>query len=200
MRKYGNLFRVSDCPNDYVANKLGVIDLRLLSGETAVHSDMLIWNEEEPAEIAALQIINIIFGTMQFSVPLDTLTQEHKKMLRFWMKFMEDKKDLLLNAPIMVEEPQLLYTLAKTEKNKESVVAVYANNKCVDLNENIIETTILNGTGSERIIVGIKKEGAYNCRIVNCFGEELKNKNMVLEKGIIALEVPVSGVATLRYL
>ena len=47
MRKYGNMFRVADCPDAYITNKVGVLDLRLLSGSTAVHSDMLIWNENE---------------------------------------------------------------------------------------------------------------------------------------------------------
>ncbi len=199
MRKYGNMFRVSDCPNDYMANKLGVIDLRLLMGESAVHSDMLIWNEEEETEIAALQIINIIFSTMQFSVPLNTISDEHKKMLGFWMKFMAKHKELLQNAPIIVEEPQLGYTLAKTEKNNESIIAVYSNNKCVCLNENIEKTIVLNGSGSDRIVVEVKKAGVYRCRIQNCLGEELMNKSLVLKEGIISLEVPVSGIVSLKY-
>ena len=53
MRKYGNLFRVSDCPNDLISNRVGMVDLRLLCGDTAVHSDMLMWNPEESLENAA---------------------------------------------------------------------------------------------------------------------------------------------------
>ena len=73
IRRYGNIFRVCDCPDSGISNRVGIVDLRLLSGNTAVHSDMLMWNKEEKAEIAALQVIDCLFGTMQFSVRLDSM-------------------------------------------------------------------------------------------------------------------------------
>ena len=42
MRTFGNMFRVSDCPLDVLSNRVGIADLRMLSGDTAVHSDMLL--------------------------------------------------------------------------------------------------------------------------------------------------------------
>ena len=57
IRKYGNLLRVSDCPGAGISNRIGTVDLRLLSGETAVHSDMLMWHKEERAEEAALHVL-----------------------------------------------------------------------------------------------------------------------------------------------
>ncbi len=39
MRKYGNMLRVADCPADGLTNRVGCLDLRLTSGNTAVHSD-----------------------------------------------------------------------------------------------------------------------------------------------------------------
>lgn len=47
MRKYGNMFRAADCANDTVINKLRTIDIRLLSGNSPAHSDMLTWSPEE---------------------------------------------------------------------------------------------------------------------------------------------------------
>lgn len=41
IRQYGNMLRVCDCPNSGLSNRVGVVDLRLLSGNTAVHSYML---------------------------------------------------------------------------------------------------------------------------------------------------------------
>ena len=38
MRKYGNIFRAHDCPNDAQSNLTRTIDLRLLSGNTAVRA------------------------------------------------------------------------------------------------------------------------------------------------------------------
>ena len=82
IRKYGNLLRVSDCPGSGISNRVGIVDLRLLSGKTAVHSDMLMWHEAETAQDAALQVLSCIFSTVQISVSLDKLTEEMKKMLK----------------------------------------------------------------------------------------------------------------------
>ena len=67
MRKFGNMFRVGDCPCDYIENRMCLLDLRALMGNSAVHSDMLMWHKDESAEYDALQIIGIIFGVMQYS-------------------------------------------------------------------------------------------------------------------------------------
>ena len=67
MRKYGNMFRAGDAPNAYVANRVRTIDLRLLSGETAVHSDMIMWHPDEPVERAALQLLNVMFSVGRVS-------------------------------------------------------------------------------------------------------------------------------------
>lgn len=64
MRKYGNMFRVADCPNDILSNRAGVLDLRMIMGNSAVHSDMLMWHKDETPERAALQIISVLFGVM----------------------------------------------------------------------------------------------------------------------------------------
>lgn len=198
MRKYGNMFRVADCPDDYIANRVGVIDLRLLSGNTAVHSDMLIWNVNERVDIAAIQIINIIFGTMQFSGRLSLMSEEHQKMVKFWIDFMDKNKELLLNSSIIVEEPQLLYTAARTEKNNESVIAVYSNDKCVNLNADIGKTIILNGTQIEHVIVGIPKSGVYKINVRNCCGDIIRDETIVLKAGIESFDVPVAGIVTLE--
>ena len=55
IRKYGNMLRVGDCPCDVLKNRVGTINLRVTSGRTAVHSDMIMWNTDDTAENAALQ-------------------------------------------------------------------------------------------------------------------------------------------------
>lgn len=52
------------------------------------------WNKEEKAEIAALQVIDCLFGTMQFSVRLDSMKEEHKRMLKNYMAFMQRHQEL----------------------------------------------------------------------------------------------------------
>lgn len=88
MRTYGNMFRVADCPASELRNRVGVIDLRLLSGDTAVHSDMIMWHPMEPVEHAARQVLTALFGVAQISVRLAELPDTHRRMLRFWLGFM----------------------------------------------------------------------------------------------------------------
>ena len=68
IRKYGSMFRAGDCPADVLSNRVRTIDLRLSSGSTAVHSDMLEWNSADSAESAALQFLNILSSVPQISV------------------------------------------------------------------------------------------------------------------------------------
>ena len=61
IRKYGNMFRVHDCPNDSIMNRMGIVDLRMFSGDTAIHSDMFIWSPQDTVESASLHFINTLF-------------------------------------------------------------------------------------------------------------------------------------------
>ena len=113
MRTFGNMFRVADCPYDPLTNRVGVVDLRLMSGDTAVHSDMLMWHADEPVEVAARQLLNVLFGVPQISVRLDKVSEEHRRMLAFWTAFFAEHRALLA-APMEVESPELLYPLVRT--------------------------------------------------------------------------------------
>ena len=79
MRQFGNMFRVSDCPADIATNRIGMMDLRMLSGNTAVHSDMITWHDDDQPEDTALQILNTIFGVTQFSKIIRKLRPDQKK-------------------------------------------------------------------------------------------------------------------------
>ena len=70
MRKYGNIFRVGDEPNNAGGNREGSMLLKVLSGNTAVHSDMVMWHYEDTVESAAMQLIHVLFTVPQISVRL----------------------------------------------------------------------------------------------------------------------------------
>lgn len=73
MRKHALILRGAECPQDSLMNRLNVLDMRLLAGQTAVHSDMLTWTHDEPVESAALQFVNALFAVPQLSVRLGAL-------------------------------------------------------------------------------------------------------------------------------
>lgn len=126
MRQYGNMFRVGDCPYSTSYNRVGIVDLRLTSGRTAVHSDMLMWNPEDRVENAACQIENVLFANVQLSARLDRIPEEHLRMMRFWTRLMQDEQHLLQEAPLYAEQPQMLYPVVRTEEKGRSVTPVSA--------------------------------------------------------------------------
>ncbi len=125
IRKYGNMFRASDCPADVLSNRLRTLDLRLTTGTTAVHSDMLEWNCAESAEVAALQLLNVLFSVPQISVKLEVIPEEHRRMLRFWLNFCIEHRDVLLHGYLKPYHPELNYPIVSSETAKEKVIAVY---------------------------------------------------------------------------
>lgn len=191
MRLYGNMFRVSDCPNDLLSNRLGMVDLRLLMAESAVHSDMLMWHAQESVENAAVQIQNILFAVPQISVKLAELPEEHRRMLRFWMNFIRCHRALLA-APIRAESPQMLYPLVRTRLNAESAIAVYAANHTAVLDD--AQTTyLINAADPQGVIV----ENAYACsaELYDCMGCSAGHQE--LAAGIGRIPLPLGGYAVL---
>ncbi|MBR6790109.1 MAG: alpha-galactosidase [Oscillospiraceae bacterium] len=194
MRKYGNMFRVGDCPNDYISNRVGIFDLRMLMGDSAVHSDMLMWHPNEKPETAALQIISILFGVLQYSAKLDNMAPRTYEMSSFWLDFVKDHRQLLLESPLEVYEPHLLYTWAKAASDSESIAVAYAADKCLvpDVRRIIY---LVNGAMSDRILCEL--EGRYALHILDCCGDEIAHEEKILT-GITALPVPAGGLAVLE--
>ena len=82
IRQYGNMLRAGDCPGDLLANRCRTANLRLTSGKTAVHGDMLEWNRDERPEVAARHVLATMFATIQYSVMLRTYPASHKRRHR----------------------------------------------------------------------------------------------------------------------
>lgn len=190
MRTYGNMFRVADCPSDHITNRVGMVDLRLLSGDTAVHSDMLMWHKDDPVEVAARQIQNIIFAVPQISVCLDKIPEDHKRMVTFWTKFIIDHQ-ALLRAAMEVEAPEMLYPLVRTRLNDEEAVAVYGVNHVATLSDAKI-TYLFNATGEAELTLRVNDGCVRAAKVYNCMGELIAEIELSAAK-LQTLDVPVAG-------
>lgn len=194
MRKYGNMFRVTDCPNDAVSNRVGVFDLRMLMDSSAVHSDMLMWHPQERPETAAMQIIGVLFGVLQYSARLEHMSAPMKQMSKFWLGFMERHRKTLLESKLQAFAPQHLYTWAEAVSEKECIAAVYAPGQlvCPEERETIY---IANGCMSEEVL--IRTEGSYCLESFDCFGNKASEEIAPLS-GLRQIMVPQGGLAILN--
>ncbi len=198
MRKYGNLFRVMDCPNDSITNRIGSTDIRLLSGNTAAHSDPLMWNTNDNTESAALQLINILFSVPQFSMRFEDLSEEHFKMSKFWLNFWKMHRDVLLDGNLTPYHPELNYPIIASSTEEKYLAAVYSEH-IVHLGEEANKKVILvNGTLKNKIYLEIEDNfGERDLEVLNCCGEVVRREKINLNKGIMSIDIPASGVVYL---
>lgn len=192
IRKYGNIFRVGDCPNSGISNRVGIVDLRLLSGKTAVHSDMLMWNKEEKPEIAALQIIDCLFGTLQFSVRIDQMSEAQKRMVQNYMAFMQEYKALLQETEIEAKEPHNLYPEVRVKDETMEIISLYSSDRVVKIDSQKEQTIIVNGTQAGEIYVRTAEDMNVQITAIDCYGEIVKEEQRVLS-GIQSINCTTGG-------
>ena len=125
MRKYGNMFRGVDCPNNAVANRIETTDLRLISGDTAVHSDMLMWHADEPVASAARQLLAVLFSVPQLSVRLVGLPDDHRAMIGFYTAYWKENRGVLLDGVFRPSSPMGGYPLLAAHGDEREIVALY---------------------------------------------------------------------------
>ncbi len=188
IRKYGNMLRVGDCPNDAILNRQDVVNLRLTSGKTAVHSDMLMWNIEDSVESAALQFASVLYSVPQVSMKISNLPEEHKKMLAFYLAFWREHRETLLEGKLLAANPESAYSLVCAEKDRQAIFTSYTDTliDCRKYNEIIA----VNAARSSALI--IKGAASKTYKVVNCKGEEISSG--VISSVLEEIKVPLAGM------
>ena len=193
IRKYGNFLRVTDCPLSGLSNRVGTIDLRLLSGETATHSDMLMWHKDERPEEAALQIISSIFSTVQISLNLANIDGNMEQMVKFWMNFMNDNVELLQCSQIKPLEPENLYPEVAVENENTRIQVNYSKGRVVDLRDMKEKFCYINGNKASEVLFKMNTVQKMSYQVLDCMGNELETGCFENEKWG-EIKVPTAGM------
>lgn len=200
MRKYGNMLRAADCPNMGIVNKVRVTDIRLLADSSAVHSDMLMWHNNDPVESAALQILNVIFSVPQVSVRLNEVPQNHKDMIAFWIKYWNENNATLMDKGFYPKSPDALYPIIQAGDENKIITAVYQD-QIVENDFEIFPESydIINAKKSTKVVILNNKDfGLLNYRTYNCMGEQVEEGRVKFKEGSLVLNVPSSGLIKIR--
>lgn len=194
LRRLGNMFRAFDCPNDSATNRLRTTDVRLLIDNHYVHSDMFTWHPEEAVEVAALQFNAIFFSVPQISVRLNEQPEDKLNMIRFYTKYYNENRDILLHGDFRPMNPQATYTQLHGTKDSKSIVGLYAN-EVVDVTEIFSRLDIINGKLDERVMLEVDTPFG-NCTVTvwNCEGNTIHHSTEDIDVGVHVFEVPASGV------
>ncbi|WP_439593786.1 glycoside hydrolase family 36 protein [Microbacterium sp.] len=196
MRKYGNMFRAADCPNDPLRNRVSILDLRALAGTSSVHADMLMWHEAETAENVALQFVNTLFGVPQVSVRLDDLSDDHVRVVRHWLAFGVRYRDVLLRGELRASNPQAHYPRVSA-RTDDAVVRVAYDVPTFELtNDDPPTAALVNGStnGRAMLTLGSSWAGA-TVQIWDARGELVGR--IIGVAGLSSLDIPVAGYAEL---
>ncbi len=188
IRKYGNMLRVMDCPGSCLTNRNEIVNLRLTSGNTAVHSDMLMWGYNAPVEAAAMQLANVLFAVPQVSMKLAKLPDDHKKMLAYYLSFWKENRETLLDGKLTAKASEGSYSQARSQKDDAAIVVAY-NDTVVALSGTKTLVAV-NATGEEELIIKGAKGLSY--RVVNCMGEEFSSG--IIGEALVAIAVPTAGM------
>lgn len=198
MLKYGNMLRAADCPNMETVNKVRVTDIRLLGGDAAVHSDMLMWHYDDPVESAAFQLLNVMFSVPQVSVKLNTLPQEHREMLAFWIKYWNKNRETILLQGFYPQAPDALYPIISAGNDEKMISALYQDQYII--NQNLPpKYDIINAKKSSKVIMYNEASfGKYDYVIYDCKGGVVEENQVNMKLGPCVFQVPASGLLVLK--
>lgn len=188
IRKYGNLLRAADCPADPGGNRRRILNLRLSSGCTAVHSDMLEWRSDYDVHHAALQLLSVMFAVPQISVRLAELPPEHRQMLAFLLGFFVRHRELLLKSALHPCAPDHNYPVVYAETERERIATVYCGTSTVEMDSDPAGRTLylVNATARDSIVADLPLEPGTTALLRDCCGK------------ILPFELPSGGLSRLR--
>ena len=152
VRQVGNMLRVGDCPGDMRRNRFAIANLRLVSGDTAVHSDMLEWNFAETPASAARYVINSMFGVVQYSLMLRSAPREHREMIEKWIRFSQEHRQTLLHGRFTPRHPELQYPVIEAESDKERIIGLYDDGRVLEIPD-AKKTIVMNASGKDTFVI-----------------------------------------------
>ena len=195
MRRFGNIFRVMDCPMSGVSNRVGTADLRLLGGNTAVHSDMLMWHASEKAEDVAIQMLCSIFADFQISVRLSLLPPEVRKTVEHYLAFSVRYRRVLQEGNFRAVSPLAGYPVLQAADDSVCITARYDRNVLLSQEDAAAadEWWILNGCRGTYAAVRITAAAEYQVTAFDCMGNCVCRDARRLEEGAAIFSVPAGG-------
>ncbi len=198
LRKYGNMFRGVDAPNNAVANKVGITNLRIMAQATAVHSDSFTWRPEEPVEQAALQILNTLYSVPQLSIKLAEIPEDHLTMIRYWFDFWNKNKAVLLDGDFIPSSPGANYPILTAVAARHQITTVYED-VVVNVGSAIQKLEVINANAQPRVVLSLAFPREGNLSISDCKGEVILAEKVKLDKGIHEISAPVSGMVSFDF-
>jgi alpha-galactosidase len=164
----------------------------MISGSSAVHSDMIMWHRDEAPEQAALQLLSVIFGVPQISIRLAEAPETHRTLIRTFLDFWRKNRSILLDGELKAEAPDGCYSLVSSEKDGYRI-AVRHMNVPFTL-EKGMKAALFNATSDDRVVIFAAEGESLDGRsyqVFDCLGAPLADGT--LSGPVAVISAPMSA-------
>ncbi len=189
--RHCNMLRVGDCAFDFITNRIGAVDMRMLGYDLAVHSDMLLWGKNETPENIAVMLLNVLFAVPQISVLTALMTPEQRAVIKNYLSYWTSHRDILLHGKMTVFEPQANYTCVYAENASLRIGVVYVP-RVYEFDSTPVD--LFNACAQNGVYIDSAVDGIAVCRDI--FGNV--TNTIPFSAGTTMLPVPVGGMAEIR--
>lgn len=196
MRTFGNMLRSGDCPCDSLTNGLNTLALRMASGKTAVHSDMVMWNYGESAEQAAYQLTRVLFGVPQISVRHERLSPRQAAMVKRYLALWTEYRETLLGGRMLYKGYVSNFPYVSARSEKTQVGAVYAG-RLAYIEVPTEKIVLVNASAEDSILIDCRNAGTYSYCVYDCCGAETGKGSASLNGLAVIENVPENGTVIL---
>ena len=192
VRAFGNMLRVNDCPYSANTNTRGVAELRMTSGKTAVHTDMIMWHPSAPKEDVSRQLLAAMFAVPQISVLLNTLPPDHLQVLQHFLNYYKENLSVLKGGTFSCDVPYRCNVMRVTQDQKQIAVVYHGNAFTVTS----LQTDVFFCIGGNQLFdftaLGNKE---ITIRVTNCCGDVVSEDKA---SGLAKITIPTGGLAEIR--
>ncbi|WP_433249388.1 glycoside hydrolase family 36 protein [Streptosporangium sp. CA-135522] len=195
---YANMIRAVDCPLSPQENRQRTVDLRLLAGPIAVHSDMILWHPTEPAEQVAVHLINALFSVPQISVDLSAQTAEQRAVIEFWLGIFRRHLATLQLGVLDPIRPEHGYPLVRAYDEQIMVIARYAPVPVEVPASGWRELLVANADPDQNVVLLGRVAGRVRASVYDCRGTLISSETPRLDAGTALVPVPMGGLLRLH--
>jgi hypothetical protein len=195
LRPHATMIRASDCPLSPLHNRQRTVDLRLVAGPVAVHSDMLMWHPDESPEQVAAQLLNVLFSVPQISVDLSAQSPAHLEVLRFWLAFFREHAGVLQGGRFVPSRPDLHYPLVSAYGDGVAITGRYGD-VAVPVPEGAGVWWLANADASTGVLLRPAPGTRAESTVYDCRGRQVAEADLDLA-GVREIEVPTGGLLRL---
>jgi len=157
---------------------------------------MFIWRNEETAEQAALQILNILYSVPQLSVKLGSCSDSHLNMIRHWFTYWNENKHVLIDGDFIPSNPGANYPVLTAINDNHQITTTYED-VVIQIDSEVYKLDIINAKSTTHIAAFFNSPFSGTLSVMDCMGNIIVEKSVKFDKGINQLDVPCSGIAYL---